>query len=288
MWLPQIAKDVGFADIVVGGLVLGGCTIETHYNNLQNHAAEYDFTYYENNLWNNGANGLKRTLEYGLKYTAWDYIVLQQQSGNSGNAASYNYQLDALVDFVKTTALKSDAKIVWNMTWAYPTASDWFGGLYDNDQMKMYNSITAAVQSKIVPNEEFRLISPAGTAIQNARTSFLGAGYVNNVDATDTLNRDGAHLSQYEGRFISSLSMFCTVTGYMPSDISYNPANVDATEAAMIRECVTNALNTPFAVEHAVCCYAIAIQNQIINEQQPTDEFCFDKTRSLCYIRGSS
>lgn len=248
MWLPNIAKDVGFSNITIGGLVLGGCTIETHYNNMQSNTAAYDFTFYRNGTWTDGAQGTMRTLEYGLKYTNWDYIVLQQQSGNSGNVASYNYQLDALVDYVRATSANKNAKLVWNMTWAYPTGSDWFGGLYDNDQMKMYNSIVAAVQAKIVPNEEFTLISPAGTAIQNARTSFMGDGFVNNVNATDTLNRDGAHLSQYEGRFMSSLTMFCTITGYMPSDITFNATNVDEKEAAMIRECVTNALNTPFAV----------------------------------------
>ena len=143
-------------------------------------------------------------------------------------------------------------KLVWNMTWAYPSASSWFGGLYGNSQANMYNAIVSTVQEKIVPNEEFRLISPAGTAIQNGRTSYIGDDYTGDDEGTlNEWNRDGAHLSVYEGRFVSSLSMFCTLTGYMPSEINYLPPNIDNKEAAVIRESVTNALLTPFAVTNS-------------------------------------
>ena len=247
-WLPGLAKSVGFTDIIIGNLVIGGCTIATHYANSQSNATAYEFTYYQNNAWTNASG---RTMESGIKHTTWDYICLQQQSGASGNPSTYNKDLDGLVEYVKDKALKDDVKLVWNMTWAYPDKSTWFGGLYLNDQMNMYNSICSTVQSKILTNPEFCLISPAGTAVQNARTSFFGNSYIDNQDALDTLNRDGAHLSQYEGRFISSLSMFCTLTGYMPNEIDYCPSNVDEKELAVIKECVTNALNNPYQVTNS-------------------------------------
>ena len=248
MWMPGIAKSLGFTDIEVGTLVIGGCTLATHYQNAMNNSAQYEFLYGDGESWTTSYN---YTMAQGLKATDWDFVCLQQQSGNSGNVASYNSDLTGLVDYVKATTLKKDkVKLVWNMTWAYPVGSNWFAGLYDNDTMKMYNSIVSAVQEKIVTNENFALISPAGTAIQNGRTSsvlevnFTGA----NDDTVNAWNRDGAHLSVYEGRFTSSLSMFCTVTGYTPDEITYNPTNVDAIEARVIREAVKNALANPFAV----------------------------------------
>ena len=39
-------------------------------------------------------------------------------------------------------------------------------------------------------------------------------------------------------------------------------------------------------VEHAVRSNAIAIQNEIINEQQPTDEFCFLQNSFVVLLRG--
>lgn len=253
-WLPQLASSLGFQsqDVVIGNLVIGGCTLATHYANSQSNAAAYEFTYYKNGAWVNGVNVAKQTMEYGIQFANWDFISLQQQSGNSGNPASYNRDLEGLIAYVKSRATNPDMKLVWNMTWAYPSASSWFGGLYGNSQANMYNAIVSTVQEKIVPNEEFRLISPAGTAIQNGRTSYIGDDYRGDDDGTlNEWNRDGAHLSVYEGRFVSSLSMFCTLTGYMPSEINYSPPNIDNKEAAVIRESVTNALLTPFAVTNS-------------------------------------
>lgn len=250
-WLPQIAKNVGFTDIVIGNLVIGGCTISTHYANSQSNAANYEFTYYKNGAWTDGTTGLKRTMQYGIEYANWDFISLQQQSGNSGNVSSYNHELLGLIEYVKSKATNSNMKLVWNMTWAYPGESNWFGGLYSNDQMIMYNSICSAVQEKILTNDDFCTFSPAGTAIQNARTSFFGDSMGNETYVKDVLNRDGAHLSVNEGRFISSLSMFCTLTGYMPNEITYHPEEVDEKEFAVIIESVTNALTNPFSVTNS-------------------------------------
>ena len=253
MWMPEIAQSLGFTEYVIGTLVIGGCTLNTHYLNSQSNAADYEFVYYssKNPGWKTES---KVTMQYGLQFTDWGFVSLQQQSGNSGNVSTYNSDLEGLVSYVKATALtRSNVKLVWNMTWAYPTDSTWFNGLYGNDQMTMYNSILSAVQSKIVTNDNFCLISPAGTSIQNGRTSsYLEKNYVGADDGTlNAWNRDGAHLSVYEGRFTSAMTMFCTVTGYMPNEITYNPTNVDEIEARIIRESVTNALTNPFAVTNS-------------------------------------
>ncbi len=253
-WLAQIAKDVGFApsDIAIGNLMIGGCTLQMHYQNAQSNEKAYLFDYYVGGQWTYGFVGKEVAMKEGIRYTDWDFICLQQQSGNSGNIASYNSDLDGMIEYVKANAIKKDVKLVWNMTWAYPTGSTWFGGNYNNDQMTMYNSIVDAVQKKIVTNDNFCTFSPAGTAIQNGRTSYIGDDYP--TDGDDTLNewnRDGAHLSVYEGRFTSALTMFCTLTGYMPNEISFLPPNVDEKEGMVIRESVTNALKDPFAVTNS-------------------------------------
>lgn len=108
----------------------------------------------------------------------WDYISLQQGSYQSGKADTYN-TIDAIMD--RILELKSDVEFLWNMTWAYQSDSGYANFyMYDHDQMKMYNDIVNAVQTKVIPNERFKYIIPNGTAVQNARTSQLG----------DTLCRD--------------------------------------------------------------------------------------------------
>lgn len=61
------------------------------------------------------------------------------------------------------------------MTWAYAensTHSDF--PRYDRDQMTMYNRIVAATNAKIDTNDRIFGVIPAGTAVQNARTSYIG------------------------------------------------------------------------------------------------------------------
>ena len=62
----------------------------------------------------------------------------------------------------------------------------------------MYNAIMSAVQKKIVPNNRIVKIIPNGTAIQNARTSYLG----------DTMTRDGFHLHKPYGRYTAACTWY--------------------------------------------------------------------------------
>ncbi|MBR2024542.1 MAG: DUF4886 domain-containing protein, partial [Clostridia bacterium] len=85
------------------------------------------------------------------------------------------------------------------------------------------------------------IVIPAGTSIQNVRTSYIG----------DTLTRDGYHLSYDFGRFIGSLTFVKALTGLSIDNITYMPNGVDANELAVAIECVNNAVKTPFSVTNS-------------------------------------
>ena len=97
---------------------------------------------------------------------------------------------------------------------------------------------------KIMTNEEIEILIPSGTAIQNARTSYLG----------DNLNRDGTHLDYAIGRYIAALTFFAAVTDTDISAIEWSPVNVDdaadvdAAARAVAIESVINALKKPYEV----------------------------------------
>ena len=97
----------------------------------------------------------------------------------------------------------------------------------------------------IIPNDTFEFIAPVGTAVQNARTSYLG----------DTLNRDGTHLSYGVGRYIAALTLAGAVTGQDISDITWYPTaeggyNYPVTEAErrIAIESAVNALANPLEI----------------------------------------
>ncbi len=232
-YLWQIANNLGIEKIVIGNLNIGGCSLETHAANAAGDAAAYTYRYTDSGKWTNTSD---YKISTALESRTWDYISLQQQSGKSGLADTYNEDLTSLIAYIKE---RSNAKLVWHMTWAYQQDSTHASFVnYNNDQMTMYNAIVSAVQSKISTNSNFALIVPNATAVQNSRTTLLG----------DTTTRDGYHMSTDYGRYLTGLMFFKTITGMSIDDITYVPAGVDGLELSYAIESVNNAYAQPFAV----------------------------------------
>ncbi len=241
-YIPKMAEALGYQTIEVGVLFIGGSTLQMHHNNSVSGDAAYDFQYYQDGVWIYKLDNEKKTLEFGIQYKDWDIITLQQNSVWAGVSNSYNI-LESLIPYVKEKATNPNVRLVWNMTWAYTQENVQTSNYGYADQTDMYESICHAVQTKIETNNSFVDISPSGTAIQNVRESGLG----------DTVNRDGLHLSWGLGRYIAGITMFCTLTGYNPEQITYVPNGLDSDEVALAKECVKNALIDKYHV--TVCAY---------------------------------
>lgn len=233
-YLYQIMKDGGVEEIILGNLYYGGCSLDQHYQFFTKDSASYK--YYKNTT-----GDWKVTENYkassALTDEKWDYISLQQTSKTCGLANSYS-RLDDMIAIVKEK--NPDAKLIWNMTWAYQQDSTHTSfPNYNKDQMTMYNMIINVVNEVITPLN-FDIMIPCMTSIQNARTSFMG----------DTLTRDGYHLDYYIGRYIAGLTWYAAITGCSVEDLTYNPStgkiSDDMIKAA--KEAVTAAIKTPLEV----------------------------------------
>ncbi len=238
-YLYDIAKSAGYTDIVLGNLYIGGCSLETHAGNITKTDRSYDFYVNKSGKWTN----TKSTLATGVNYEDWDCISLQQVSGLSGVASSYEPYLTELVNYVKKAC--PDAKLVWHMTWAYQgnsSHSDF--AKYGRDQNTMYQSILSAAESGILEahKDDFAGIIPSGTAIQNIRTSYFG----------DTVTRDGYHLSYDIGRYTAALTWLKAITGTDLSKVTYVPEEYRyllGTKASLAaKEAAEKAVLMPFEV----------------------------------------
>ncbi len=239
----QIADLVGVGDIELGNLYIGGCTLETHLNNARDNSPSYEYRTNYDGSW---STEFKYKMLDAVSSNDWDFISFQQASGYSGIESSYDY-LEELMDIVEGYCISKNTRFVWNMTWAYQQNSS-HGDFpkYDNSQTKMYQMITTTVQNKIVPNKRIEIISPTGTAIQNVRQSYIG----------DKLTRDGYHLSYNFGRYIAGCTFFSSLTGILPTMISYFPTGVDAQlkramtkmDLDVIQDAILFALDKPFEV----------------------------------------
>lgn len=233
-YLYQILKDGGVEEIVLGNLYYGGCSIDQHYSFGKSDSASYKYYKNTTGTWKLTEN---YKMSAALTDETWDYISFQQTSKTCGLTNSYS-RLDDLVAIA--TEKNPQAKLIWNMTWAYQQDSTHASfPNYNKDQMTMYNMIINVVNEVITPMN-FDIMIPCMTSIQNARTSFMG----------DTLTRDGYHMDNYIGRYIVGLTWFAAITGCSVDGITYNPSstkiNDDMIKAA--KEAVTNAIKTPLAV----------------------------------------
>lgn len=240
-YLYDILKAEGYTDVIIGRLHIGSCTLARHFGCATRDLKDYEYHKNTDGKWVQYA---AYSLHDALVDEDWDIITFQQASGDSGKADTYDV-LPQLTDYVKENMTNPDAKFVWHMTWAYQADSDHSAFVkYANKQDVMYQEIVKATQAKIVPNESMVAIIPAGTTIQNARTSFLG----------DTLTRDGYHLSII-GRVIASYAWYAILTGKTLDQVNLEKAggfDMYPELKTVIIESVNNSLAKPFEVTTSV------------------------------------
>lgn len=238
-YLYYILADMGYKEIKLGNLYIGGCSLERHATNLVYNKSEY--TYYKNTIgtWSSTSS---QSPFVALEEADWDYITLQQASPSSGLVDTYDPYLDIIIGYVQEYCPNSE--IVWHMTWAYQSDSTHSGfASYSSDQMVMYNAIINAVKRKVLTKSEITGVIPSGSAVQNMRTSYVG----------DTLTRDGYHMSYDKGRLLTAMTYAKALTGrdlslvnYTPEKYSYSPALIMA-----MKEAVNNAIAAPYEVTHS-------------------------------------
>lgn len=232
-YLHEIA-DANGQQMIIGNMYIGGCSLERHYNNMVNNTADYAYRKI-------GLDGVKResgsqTIDGVLADEQWDYVSLQQVSGMSGQYNTYDPYLTALIAHVKEKL--PDAKIILHQTWAYAqnsTHTDF--AKYDKDQMTMYNAIIDAT-SRAFNEHQMDLLIPCGTAIQNARTTFIG----------DTMNRDGYHLNVIHGRYTAACTWYESLFQQSVVGNTYTPTGLSASFKNAAQEAAHAAVQQPTAV----------------------------------------
>lgn len=244
-YVYSIAKFAGYDEIVLGNLYIGGCSLQTHADNIKNDAKKYRYFKSNPTMWIMTETGTSESSFVAISDVIgteqWDYVSLQQNSDNSGRAESYDESLSYIINYVKTNVPK--AKIIWHMTWAYPhnSAHTAYKNYYNQDQTTMYNGIIKAVTTKIVPNADIYCVLPVGTAVQNARTSFIG----------DNFSRDELHLSVDNGRLIAAMTWVAKLTGYDLTTLDYAKVSSvikDERTFNVLVESVVNAISNPYEV----------------------------------------
>lgn len=231
-YLYDLAKAEG-KEMIIGNMYIGGCNIDKHLNNIKNDLASYEYRKVVD-----GKKTEKKSvkLSYAFADEKWDYISLQQASGESGIYSTYS-GLGELIELVSAAA--PAATLVWHQTWAYASTSDHASfPAYGRDQIKMYDAIVDASRQAMSQHPALKKVIPSGTAIQNARSTFVG----------DIFNRDGYHLETTYGRYTAACTWFESLYGIDVTKNTYAPSTVSEEMGAIARASAHAAVQNPWSV----------------------------------------
>ena len=211
-YLYELAEAAGIETIIANAYI-GGCSLATHLANANSNSGSYSYRKQKDGV---VTSRTSVRLSEALADEDWDYISLQQVSGNSGEYETFVVSLPGLVEYVKGKATNPEMKLMLHQTWAYAkTSSHGDFGKYDKDQTIMYEAIVDAV-NRAANLVDIDIVIPSGTAIQNGRTSYLG----------DNFCRDGYHLETTYGRYTAACTWFEKIYGrdvignpYAPEDL---------------------------------------------------------------------
>ncbi len=232
--LHELAKADGDTAII-GNLFIGGCSLERHSGNIRDD--KHDYVYRKI-----GADGKMKekkntSIAEALKDDQWDYVSLQQASPFSGMFEKYEPYLPGIIKYVKENAPKK-SKIILHQTWAYQQGSGHSGFKnYDRDQLKMYRAIVDA-NKRAAKLGKIKTVVPSGTAVQNARTSFIG----------DNMNRDGFHLDLSHGRFTAACAWYETLFGKDVTRNTWAPKGMNRDIAAVAKRAAHEAVVNPYDI----------------------------------------
>ena len=206
-YLHRLAKLNG-VDLYTANLFIGGCSLETHWLNVTEDNAYYDYEV------NGNEAERKISIAESLAECEWDVVTFQQASAYSGMSDTFEPYLTNLVSFVKQK--QPQAKLYFHQTWSYENGSPHSGFVgYDSDSRKLFESMVSA--SVDAAEHIGATLIPAGTVIQKLRESVKEFDY---TDGGLSLCRDTYHLSETYGRYAAAAIWLRMLTGKL---IAENP-----------------------------------------------------------------
>jgi hypothetical protein len=234
-YLHQIGEAAGVKNQIVN-LYIGGCPLETHWENIESGARKYLFQ----------MNGKKPdyavSIPQVLEMTEWDVIITQQASHDSGWAETYEPFLSLMCGYLREKC--PQAKLYLHQTWAYEIDSPHGNFMrYSRDQALMYRKLTECYTSA-AQRHDMTLI-PCGNVIQTLRQRepfrYQEGGM--------SLCRDGFHMHLIYGRYALSCTwakMLCDAAlspDYLPVSECDPSMAADPSLLALIRQTVNDVCN---------------------------------------------
>jgi len=220
-YIQSVAKSAG-EDLFVRNIYIGGCSLERHALNIKTGEAAYG---YEEN-----AQKIEDiSIGDALTREKWDFVTVQQVSGKSGKAETYEPFMGELMAFIKEKA--PQATVVFHRTWQYEKGSA-HGDFpaYGCDRDEMYRCIVDAT-TQAAKRYGIEIIG-SGDAIHRA----VELPEFDPEQGGVSMYRDGFHLGLTYGRYLASLVWFEFFTGRSAKDVTFAPEGTDPRLIEILKE----------------------------------------------------
>ena len=211
-YLHDLAASAGTSMKTVN-LYIGGCSLRTHYLNMLDDNAAYDFQF------NGQSTGLKVSIRQGLNSDEWDVITFQQASQFSPNYDTYQPYLDELAAYVRK--YQPQAKFMIHQTWAYEDRSE---ALMRRMKLERSADMFAGIEASYAAAAEAigaAGIIPCGKAMLRA----VENGIAN-------VHSDSCHANEI-GRYLQALTWYGYLTGKSVAEVPFKPNSIAVTEEDM-------------------------------------------------------
>lgn len=219
-FLHQTAANQG-VDLTVVNLYLGGCSLETHWKNLDTGARAYEYQL------NGTPTGRMVSLDETLHADHWDAIVTQQASHDSGWLDTYEPFLSYLVEAFHCAA--PNARLLLQETWAYEIDSPHEAfPRYHRNQQEMFEKLRSNYAA-MARKHHMELI-PCGDIIQRVRS--LPPFHVQTGGRS--LCRDGFHMSFGYGRYLLACAWARMLCGIDAVHNTYVPISEEEVSAELL------------------------------------------------------
>lgn len=225
IWLLyDILESLGYEDIYLGALYIGGSYSSQHRDNILADAPAYEYRVNYNGSW---ITTRDYKISDAINSREWDFLISNQAS--VAFLSSITEGIEEILNYFEEE--QPNAKKYWNLTWSHSTSA-----LYGKDYHGMYLKLMENAPSILESYEQIDVIVPTGTAVENIRHA-LDKG----------LMRDDLHLDLYVGRYTAALTLAKAFTGRDIANASH-PASVTNEEFELIVKAVNAAFETKYAV----------------------------------------
>lgn len=256
---PDVCKNEGVEQLVVGFLYHGGCRLVQHLEFAKTNAAQYAYYEYDiskddgwqraksdgsfeycpagaaNDIYINDGS-IAQTLEYAISRHDWDLIVLQAGSPEAADRLDSHYSskglslnLTGYIQELRDYVLSKDPEprtvpdFAWNMDWTYPK------------DPSVRTEATNQMMAREFESSELKHYEVVAQVCQEKiapnfewKYIFPNGTTVQNLKSSTWENaklyRDYGHVTDF-GRWCAAYTWYCTIFGKDIADCSFAPMN---------------------------------------------------------------